>query len=168
MVRGVIQTDAAINPGNSGGPLLDSAGRLIGVNTAIISDTGAAAGIGFSVPVDIVNRIVPRLIKDGRVPRPGIGIVVVDDETTARMGISGLVITQVLPRSAAQRAGLVPSRLDQRDYGDVITKVDGVAVRTIAEFAAELAKVGIGNTVQITVVNNGRAREVAVTVMDIS
>ncbi len=168
VVRGVIQTDAAINPGNSGGPLLDSAGRLIGVNTAILSETGSASGIGFSVPVDIVNRIVPQLIRDGRVPRPGIGIVVVDDETAARLGAHGLVIRRVLPRSAAERAGLRAADGDARDLGDVITKVDGVAVRTIAEFAAELAKVGVGNVARITVVNHGRAREVTVTVMDIS
>ena len=168
VVRGVIQTDAAINPGNSGGPLLDSAGRLIGVNTAIQSDTGAGSGIGFSVPVDIVNRIVPQLIRDGHVPRPGIGIVVVDDESAARLGVSGLVITRVLPRGAAERAGLKPANFDARDLGDVITEVDGVAVRTIAQFAAELAKVGIGNRARLTVVNRGSTRQVAVTVMDIS
>ncbi len=168
VVEGVIQTDAAINPGNSGGPLLDSAGRLIGVNTAILSDTGAASGIGFSVPVDIVNRIVPQLIRDGRVPRPGIGIVVVDDESAARMGVNGLVITRVLPRSAAERAGLRAGDPGTREIGDVITKVNGTPVRTIAEFAAELARIGIGNRARLTVVNRGRAREVAVTVTDIS
>jgi len=163
-----IQTDASINPGNSGGPLLDSAGRLIGVNTAITSETGSGSGIGFSVPVDIVNRIVPQLIRDGQVPRPGIGIVVVDDESAARLGVSGLVITRVLPRGAAERAGLKPANFDARDLGDVITEVDGVAVRTIAQFAAELAKVGIGNRARLTVVNRGTMREVAVMVMDIS
>ncbi len=168
VVEGVIHTDAAINPGNSGGPLLDSAGRLIGVNTAILSDTGAASGIGFSVPVDIVNRIVPQLIRDGRVPRPGIGIVVVDDESAARMGVNGLVITRVLPRSAAERAGLRAGDPGTREIGDVITKVNGTPVRTIAEFAAELARIGIGNRARLTVVNRGRAREVAVTVTDIS
>ena len=168
VVRGVIQTDAAINPGNSGGPLLDSAGRLIGVNTAITSETGVGSGIGFSVPVDIVNRIVPQLIRDGRVPRPGIGIVVVDDESAARLGVNGLIITRVLPRSAAERAGLRSANLDARELGDVITNVNGVAVRTIAQFAAELARVGIGNRVRLTIVNRGNKREVAVTVIDIS
>ena len=168
VVPGVIQTDAAINPGNSGGPLLDSAGRLIGVNTAIQSQTGASSGIGFSVPVDIVNRIVPQLIRDGSVPRPGIGIVVVDDESAAQLGVSGLVITRVLPRSSAARAGLQAANFDARDLGDVITEVDGVPVRTIAQFAAELAKVGIGNRARLTIVNQGSAREVSVAVMDIS
>ncbi len=120
------------------------------------------------MPVDIVNRIVPQLIRDGRVPRPGIGIVVVDDESTARMGVIGLVITRVLPRSAAARAGLRAADLEAHDFGDVITAVDGVAVRTIAQFAAELARIGIGNRARLTVVNRGRTREVAVTVMDIS
>ncbi len=86
----------------------------------------------------------------------------------ARLGVSGLVITRVLPRGAAERAGLKPANFDARDLGDVITEVDGVAVRTIAQFAAELAKVGIGNRARLTVVNRGSTREVAVTVMDIS
>lgn len=86
-VSNVIQTDAAINPGNSGGPLLDSAGRLIGVNTAIFSPSGANAGIGFAIPVDIVNRIVPELINTGRVPTPGIGILAADEALTAQLGV---------------------------------------------------------------------------------
>jgi 2-alkenal reductase len=90
-VMGVIQTDAAINPGNSGGPLIDSAGRLIGVNTAIISGSGSSAGIGFAVPVSVVNRIVPQLITNGKVPRPGIGIIVLDEETAAGLGIMGYI-----------------------------------------------------------------------------
>ena len=87
-IHGAVQTDAAINPGNSGGPLLDSAGRLIGVNTAILSGSGSSAGVGFAVPVDIVNQVVPRLIKDGKFPRPGIGIEIVNEETSARLGAS--------------------------------------------------------------------------------
>ncbi len=82
----MIQTDAAINPGNSGGPLLDSAGRLIGVNTAIFSPSGASAGIGFAIPVDVVNRVVPNLIRTGRTPSPGIGIVAASEDAAARLG----------------------------------------------------------------------------------
>ena len=167
-VRGVVQTDAAINPGNSGGPLLDSAGRLIGVNTAILSDTGASSGIGFAVPVDIVNRIVPRLIRDGKVPRPGIGIVVMGEETAARLGVTGLVVSRVLPGSSAERAGLVPASLERRVFGDIITRVNGVAVRSVSDLAGELAQAGIGAQVELTVVNQGRRRTVWVTVMDIS
>src|SRR4029453_12066194 len=91
-IAGVIQTDAAINPGNSGGPLLDSAGRLIGVNTAIVSPSGSNSGIGFAVPVDTVNRVVPELISKGRVPTPGIGIVAANEAVATRLGIEGVVV----------------------------------------------------------------------------
>ena len=167
-VRGVIQTDAAINPGNSGGPLLDSAGRLIGVNTAILSETGASSGIGFAVPVDIVNRIVPRLIRDGAVPRPGIGIVLMDEGTAARLGVAGLVVSRVLQGSEAEKAGLRPADLERRTLGDIITMVNGVSVRSVSEFAAELTEAGIGAQVELTVINQGQQRSVWVTVMDIS
>ena len=93
----VIQTDAAINPGNSGGPLLDSAGRLIGVNTAIFSPSGTNAGIGFAIPSKVVNRIVPELIAKGRVPTPGIGIVAGDEELATRTGVHGLIVGEVVP-----------------------------------------------------------------------
>ncbi|TXM87553.1 trypsin-like peptidase domain-containing protein, partial [Methylobacterium sp. WL116] len=105
-LSGVIQTDAAINPGNSGGPLLDSAGRLIGVNTAIFSPSGASAGIGFAVPVDVVNRVVPDLIRNGRVRNPGIGIIAGQEATAARLGIDGVVVLRVLRGSPAAGAGL--------------------------------------------------------------
>ena len=164
----MIQTDAAINPGNSGGPLLDSAGRLIGVNTAIISESGVSAGVGFAIPVDVVNRVVPRLIKDGKFPRPGIGIAIVDEETSARLGLPGIVITEVFPSSAAAGPGLVG--LDRRSgrLGDVITEVNGRSVQTIAEFAAALDEAGIGNEIDLTVLRNGRERTVRLRVTDIS
>ncbi|NQU72944.1 MAG: trypsin-like peptidase domain-containing protein [Rhodospirillales bacterium] len=167
-VAGVIQTDAAINPGNSGGPLLDSAGRLIGVNTAIISGTGSSAGIGFAVPVDIVNSIVPQLIAKGRVPRLGIGVAVLAEEATARLGVNGLVISRVLRGSSAARAGIRAADFDGGSFGDVITHVNGVPVRSIAQFATELGKVGIGNKAELTLVNGGRTRRVLVEVSDIS
>ena len=109
-IEGVVQTDAAINPGNSGGPLLDSAGRLIGVNTQIISPSGAYAGIGFAVPVDTVNRIVPELIKHGKLIRPGLGVSLVPDAMARRWGINGLVIGKVSRGGAAERAGLKGAR----------------------------------------------------------
>src|SRR4030081_3024095 len=105
-IGNVIQTDAAINPGNSGGPLLDSAGRLIGVNTAIYSPSGSNAGIGFAIPVDVVNRIVPELIRNGRVPSPGIGIVAGDEAAAARLGIRGVIVVRTIPGSPAARTGL--------------------------------------------------------------
>src|SRR5207237_5433041 len=105
-ISDVIQTDAAINPGNSGGPLLDSAGRVIGVNTAILSPSGTSAGIGFAIPVDIVNRVVPDLIKNGRVPTPGIGIVAASEAVSTRLGIEGVIIVRTAPGSPAERAGI--------------------------------------------------------------
>ncbi len=102
----VIQTDAAINPGNSGGPLLDSSGRLIGVTTAILSPSGSNAGIGFAIPVDVVNRIVPELIRSGHVPTPGIGVIVASDSAATQLGTDGVVIVRVEPGSPAARAGL--------------------------------------------------------------
>ena len=105
-IANVIQTDTAINPGNSGGPLLDSAGRLIGVNTAIISPSGSSAGIGFAVPADIVNRVVPELIKNGRVPTPGIGIVAASEAVATRLGVEGVIVVRTAPGSPAERAGI--------------------------------------------------------------
>jgi 2-alkenal reductase len=167
-IHGVIQTDAAINPGNSGGPLLDSAGRLIGVNTAIISQTGVSAGVGFAVPVDVVNRVVPQLIRDGKVPRPGIGIAIVNEETSARLGLTGLVVAEVFPGSAAAGAGLAGLDRQSGRLGDVITEVNGRPVRSIAEFAAALEEAGIGNEVELTVVRDERERTVRLSVIDIS
>ena len=105
-IANVIQTDTAINPGNSGGPLLDSAGRLIGVTTAILSPSGSNAGIGFAVPVDIVNRVVPELIRNGRVPTPGIGIVAASEAVAARLGTEGVIVVRTAPESPAERAGI--------------------------------------------------------------
>ena len=166
-VAGVIQTDAAINPGNSGGPLVDSAGRLIGVNTSILSESGSSAGIGFAVPVDIVNKVVPQLRKIGRVPRPGIGITVLPEEVAARLGVSGLIIGDVLPGTASARAGL-QGLVNGNKIGDVITRVNGDRVRTLAEFAEALDLVGIGNRANLTVERNSVSRTVSVQVMDIS
>ncbi|MDJ0942300.1 MAG: trypsin-like peptidase domain-containing protein [Kiloniellales bacterium] len=167
-IRGVIQTDAAINPGNSGGPLLDSAGRLIGVNTAIISGSGASAGIGFAVPVDIVNRIVPQLIATGKAPRPGIGISAASEEAAARAGIDGIIVVDVLQDGSAATAGLRGIDPQSGAIGDVITHVNGKPVRTIAEFAAELEAIGVGNPAELTVRRQGREVFVSVTVADIS
>src|SRR3954468_5203099 len=105
-IRGAIQTDAAINPGNSGGPLLDSAGRLIGVTTAIKSPSGGSTGVGLAIPVDLVNRIVPQLIANGPAPQPSIGIVPVHPDRVARAGITGVVIARIQPNSPAAHAGL--------------------------------------------------------------
>ena len=167
-VVGVIQTDAAINPGNSGGPLLDSAGRLIGVNTAIISGSGSSAGISFAVPVDVVNQIVPQLISKGKVPRPGIGIVVLDEERTARLGVVGVVIDRVMPGSEADRAGLKGIDYANRRLGDIIVRAENESVKNLDEFIRVLQKFEIGQTISIEVLNNDRSRTVEVKIMDIS
>jgi len=164
-VAGVIQTDAAVNPGNSGGPLLDSAGRLIGVTSAIKSPVGASSGVGLAIPVDLVNRIVPQLIAHGRAALPGIGIVPVDPDLVASAGIGGVVIARVQAGSPAARAGLKPLDARNRDLGDVIVAVNGQRVTTLAEFGAELDRVGIDREAELTVVRDGNERRVRVKVV---
>ena len=167
-VLGVIQTDAAINPGNSGGPLLDSAGRLIGVNTAIISASGSSAGIGFAVPVDVVNTVVPQLITRGKVPRPGIGIVLLDEERAARLGVRGVVIERVLPGSEAERVGLAGIDYRNRLLGDVIVAVDQSPVDGLQDFVRIMQSLSIGQNILIDVQRGGELRQVEVRIMDIS
>ncbi len=166
-LSGVIQTDAAINPGNSGGPLLDSAGRLIGVNTAIYSPSGASAGIGFAIPVDVVNRVVPQLIATGRVPTPGIGIVPGNEATAARLGIEGVVVLRTLPGGAAARAGLRPVDPRTGELGDVIVAVNGRPVRRINDLTAALANANVGDKAEVVVDRGGRQATVAVEVEDV-
>ena len=167
-VVGVIQTDAAINPGNSGGPLIDSAGRLIGVNTAIISGSGNSAGIGFAVPADVVNQVVPQLISKGKVPRPGIGIVVLAEETAASLGVTGVVIDRVMEGSSAHRAGLEGIDYRNRLLGDIIVAVGDTEVSQTVEFVQLMQTYTIGQTVQLKVRRGNTVRDVEVKVMDIS
>lgn len=166
-INGVIQTDAAINPGNSGGPLLDSAGRLIGVNTAIASPTGASSGIGFAVPVGTVNRIVPQLIQNGRAARPGIGIRAGSEEFSARVGVQGIVVIDVLRGSSADRAGIRGIDRNAEELGDVIVAVDGTEVKNVGELSNELARAGINQEVELRLLRNNRTVTVRVLVQDI-
>ena len=167
-VMGVIQTDAAINPGNSGGPLIDSAGRLIGVNTAIISGSGSSAGIGFAVPVDVVNRVVPKLITKGKVPRPGIGIIVLDEETAAGLGVVGVVIDRIIPGSEADRVGLQGIDYRNRILGDIIVAAGNQEVRNIDDFIRILDNYAIGQLIQLDVQRGDMIRTLEVKIMDIS
>src|SRR5690625_1216016 len=165
-IRGLIQTDAAINPGNSGGPLLDSAGRLIGVNTAIFSPSGAYAGIGFAVPVDAVNRVVPQLIRRGHYAPPTLGIEVDAraDRFARRNGIDGVLILRVLPNSPAARAGLRAARIDPDgglDPGDVIIGLDGREITTAEALLASLDLHQAGDVVSLRVLRDGSAMELA-------
>jgi len=165
-IRNVIQTDAAINPGNSGGPLLDSAGRLIGVNTAIVSPSGGYAGVGFAIPIDTVNWVVPQLIAYGKVRRPTLGVDLAPDHIVRRSGIVGAVVTGVIEGSSADRAGIRPVHRDRRGravVGDVIVAIDGDRVRTAGELGLILERYREGDTVTVTVDRDGREKELRLT-----
>jgi len=169
-IRDVIQTDAAINPGNSGGPLLDSAGRLIGVNTAIYSPSGASSGIGFAIPVDTVARLVPQIIQNGRASVAGIGVQVSPtlDRAARRARIEGVVIYDVIEGSPAQKAGLEGVQVTRGRrvvLGDVIVAVDGKRVRTNEELLDAFDRVGPGQAVTLSVIREGKERTVRVDVV---
>ena len=162
-IRGVVQTDAAINPGNSGGPLLDSAGRLVGVNTPIASPSSDSAGIGFAIPVDEVNRIVPRLIRDGRFVRPAIGVSAGPPNLQRALNLpKGVAIVQVGDGSPAARAGLQPFRRGNRGEvlaGDVITAINDDPVNDFDDMLTLLENRQPGETVALTVWREGRSRK---------
>lgn len=170
-ITGVIQTDAAINPGNSGGPLLDSAGRVIGINTAIVSPSGAYAGVGFAVPVDAVNRIVPQLIRDGRVRKAGLGITPAEDSVARRLGVEGVLVLGVMEGSAAEAAGLRPTRVDARGtiaLGDVIVAIDGQPVGQLRDLFRILDAHEVGDTVGLRVRRRGEGQiELTVTLQEL-
>jgi len=163
-IYGVIQTDAAINPGNSGGPLLDSAGRLIGVNTAIYSPSGVYAGIGFAVPVDTVNRIVPQLIRSGKAERPGVGILLHEDAFTARLlkqrdiNRKGVLFRDVIDGSAAAKAGLRPTNRDSdgvMQLGDMIVGLAEKPVTGNKDLLRIVDELEVGDEVPITILRDG-------------
>lgn len=167
-IEHLIQTDAAINPGNSGGPLLDSAGRLIGINTAIYSPSGTSAGIGFAVPVDTVNRVVPQLIAAGRYVRPTLGIEA-DENLNTRLkrilAVEGVVILRVAPGSAAEAAGLrgaAPSPDGGIIPGDIITAVDGKPIDSVSKLLGRLDDHQVGQTIKLEILREGRKVEMAV------
>jgi S1-C subfamily serine protease len=164
-IRGVIQTDAAINPGNSGGPLLDSHGRLIGVNTAIYSPSGAYAGIGFAIPVDTVSWVVSDLIAHGKVVRPALGVELAGVQLARRLGIDGVLVLNVVPGSGAERAGIRPTERDPRGrirLGDVIVAIDGQAVRSSADLYLALEQRRVGDAVTVTVERGGKRQSLRV------
>jgi S1-C subfamily serine protease len=168
LLEHLIQTDAAINPGNSGGPLLDSAGRLIGMNTAIYSPSGAAAGIGFAVPVDTVNRVVPYLIQVGHYEEPSIGIRLderLNERLEAVTGIEGAFVLRVTPGSSADEAGLQAARISRDGEligGDVIVSVDGRRIESVARLLVTLDDHRIGDIVRLGVKRGGKLIEVPV------
>ena len=169
LIQHLVQTDAAINPGNSGGPLLDSAGRLIGMNTAIYSPSGASAGVGFAVPVDMVNRVVPELITKGHYASPSLGIQT--DEKLSRaiarqLGVQGAAILRVRPDGPAAQVGLRGARFGRRNAifaGDVIVALNGKPVDSVARLLAVLDDCKPGEVVKLTVWRDGKQFQVAVT-----
>ncbi len=165
-IEGVVQTDAAINPGNSGGPLLDSAGRLIGVNAQIASPSGASAGIGFAVPADTVNEVVPQLIAHGRVIRPRLGIRPMQEGLLHRLGISGVLVGTVDEESGAAKAGLRGTRWGDDGslvLGDIIVGVAGTKVASYDDLVSALEKRKIGDTVPVRILRGDRELTVDVT-----
>ncbi len=164
-IRDVIQTDAAINPGNSGGPLLDSRGRVVGINSAILSPSGTSAGIGFAVPVDTVRRLVPQLIAHGRIAEPGIGISLVADSVAEKLGLDGVLIYGVQrgsPAAAAGLTGLATNPNGRIALGDRIVAVDGKKVGSGDDLLDAFEQAGVDTTVTLDVVRESRHREVRV------
>ncbi len=157
-IEGVIQTDASINPGNSGGPLLDSAGRLIGINTAIKSPSGSSVGIGFAVPVDTINRVIPQLIKHGRLIRPRLGVKAADDSITRRLGLKGVLVLSVERGSPAARAGLKGSRRSRHRLllGDLLTSLEGRELRSSDDLLLALEEHNPGEEVELRFQRQGQ------------
>lgn len=162
-IRGVIQTDAAINPGNSGGPLIDSNGRLIGVNTMIYSPSGASAGIGFSIPSDEVNWVVPDIIEYGEVRRPILGINLVAEQHTQRLKLKGALVLDVVPNSPADKYGLRATTKDNRGnilLGDLITQVNSEIISTNSDLFLALEKYDSGDTVKIGFIRDDESKSI--------
>jgi S1-C subfamily serine protease len=168
-IENLIQTDAAINPGNSGGPLIDSSGRLIGINAMIYSPSGAYAGVGFAVPVDTVNRVVPKLIAYGRYVRPTIGVSALDELSRRLLSganYAGIVVLQVVAGSPADRAGLKPAQSSggrRVTLGDVIVAIDGKPVKSFNELVSALDTHEFGDSVKLTVRRGQESRDVTLT-----
>ncbi len=170
-IHDVIQTDAAINPGSSGGPLLDSSGKLIGVSTAIFSPSGANAGVGFAIPVDEVKRVVPQLIKYGRVKRLGIGANLVPDNVRQRIGVKGAMILEVEPGSSAAEAGVQPTTRDESGnivFGDVILEVGGQPVHNNDELLYLIERnYKEGDQAEFTIYRNGTRIEKSIVLREL-
>ena len=173
LIEGAIQTDASINPGNSGGPLLDSRGRMIGINSQILSPSGSSAGVGFAVPVNIAKRVVPDLLSSGKVRRPKLGISP-RDVSAIRNQVDlpvddGVLILQVARGSGAANAGLRGiQQMENGDIelGDIILGIDNDKVSNSDELFRVLDKHQIGETVQVQILRDGRRTSVPVRLMD--
>jgi S1-C subfamily serine protease len=169
IIEDVIQIDAAINPGNSGGPLLDSHGRLIGVNSQIASPSGGSAGVGFAVPVNIVQRVVPQLIAKGEYTPARLGITTADARVNQvvaeRLGVAGVLINQIRPGTGADRAGLRGTDPNANQLGDIMTHIDGAPVQTFADLRLVLDRYEPGDEIELTISRDGDTLEVTVQLM---
>lgn len=168
-IEGAIQTDASINPGNSGGPLFDSHGRMIGINSQILSPSGASAGVGFAVPVNIAKRIVPQLIRFGEIRRPKLGINTRDVEALRTQielpVLKGVVIWQMAQNGAAANAGLrglTQTENGDIEIGDIIIAIDGEKIDNADDLYRTLDKHQLGDTIQVQIFRNGRRTTVPV------
>jgi S1-C subfamily serine protease len=163
-IRGMVQTDAAINPGNSGGPLLDSDGRLMGMNTMIYSESGSSAGIGFAVPVSTLRKAVPQIIATGSVRQVGLGVSLVDDAVVRRAGLVGAVIEKVIPGGPAAMAGLRGLVQDRRGArpGDIIVGIGSEAVTNYDDLYTLLDGREPGDVVTVRIRNGEQTRAVKI------
>jgi S1-C subfamily serine protease len=172
-INGMIQTDAAINPGNSGGALLNSEGKIIGINSMIYNGAGAQAnaGLGFAIPIDTVKAIVPQLIKYGKVIRPGLGIAVLEEYYAARFGIrEGVMIKAVDPKGPAAKVGLQGIRSDRRGQyfiGDVITEIDSIPVKNFDDLYSILDKYKIGNRIKLKYIRDNKEKTAEIVLIQI-
>lgn len=168
-IRDAIQSDAAINPGNSGGPLLNSSGKLIGVNTAIYSPSGASAGIGFSIPVDVVRWVVPELIEFKRIRRPSLGVELLDQSIARRWGVDGAVIVKVAPGGPAEKAGFQPTYRDRYGrilLGDIIVGINDEKIKSEGDFILALEKYNPGDQVEVRIIREEKEKSVKVQLAD--
>lgn len=158
-IDGMIQTDAAINPGNSGGPLLDSDGKMIGMNTAIYSPSGAYAGIGFAVPVDTIRRLIPQIIKYGKAKKASLGLSLLDDYYAKRLGVPGVIVYEIAPNGPADKAGIQPTSIDQYGrirLGDVILEIESKPIRTADDILDILESHQEGDTMELTLLRQSK------------
>ena len=165
----MVQTDTSVNPGNSGGPLLDSHGRLIGMNTLIFSQSGASAGIGFAVPANDIKRVVEQIIQFGRVKQAGLGVQIFNDEVSRYLGVKGAIVSDVVKDSPAAAAGLRGTQRDQSGQirlGDIIVKLNAQPVESYEDLYHLLDGINIGDEVQLQYQRNGQLHDVKLKTMD--
>lgn len=170
IIHNMIQTDASVNPGNSGGPLLDSHGRLIGMNTLIFSHSGNSAGIGFAVPTNDIKRVVEQVIQYGKVKQAAIGVQVFSDDIAKYFGVEGVIISAIVPKTSAAKAGLRGTLRDENGkirLGDVIVRLNGHPIKSYEDLYQILDNLNIGDTVDLEYQRNEKTQTVKLTTMEV-